>query len=336
MKKFLRLFSVVLIFTIVVAGFASAQAGQSKDQTKKEAKTGNVKKTGGQKTIAVVGVALASEALRRYSNEIKAAAMAKGWKYKEADSNGDYDKAVTAAENLIQSGVDAIVNMAVDNKIMSKAIKLANEKNIPWASIGGTWQKGVAFDIASNEFLGMAQMGQYIADYIDHKGKIILFTFSPLLPTRQRQLAFEAVVKSYPEMKIVEVHDTKYPGSVEDARQAMESYLLKYPQKGDLAAVWCAWDEPALGASLAIQAAGRKEIIVTGSDGGKFAYDAIRQGTPFKATLANPPNIAGPLTIGNLEKIFNGQELSRKVFYSPHILVDKSNVPAPGKYYGEK
>lgn len=336
MNKILRLFSVTLISIMLVVGFTTAQAGQSKDQTKKDAKTGNVKKTGGQKTIAVVGVALASEALRRYSNEIKAAATAKGWKYKEADSNGDYAKAVTAAENLIQSGVDAIVNMAVDNKILSKAIKLANEKNIPWVSIGGTWQKGVAFDIESNEFVGMGQMGLYIADYIDHKGNIILFTFSPLLPTRQRQLAFEAVVKSFPDMKIVEVHDTKYPGSVEDARQAMENYLLKYPKKGDIAAVWCAWDEPAQGASLAIQAAGRNEIIVTGSDGDKFAYDAIRQGTPFKATLANPPNIAGPLTVGTLEKIFNGQKLSSRVFYSPHVLVDKSNVPAPGKFYGEK
>jgi hypothetical protein len=46
--------------------------------------------------------------------------------------------------------------------------------------------------------------------------------------------------------------------------------------------VWAAWDEPAIGATQAIQAAGRNEIVVTGIDGTSQASDMIKRVFAFR------------------------------------------------------
>lgn len=76
------------------------------------------------------------------------------------------------------------------------------------------------------------------------------------------------------------------PGPIENARQSMESLLLSNPDKDSIKAVWAAWDEPAIGVSQAIQAAGRDEIIVGGVDGNSIAIEMIKEGTPLKVTIA--------------------------------------------------
>jgi ribose transport system substrate-binding protein len=48
-------------------------------------------------------------------------------------------------------------------------------------------------------------------------------------------------------------------GGVADSRAQMEAVLAANPEPGSIAAVWAAWDQPALGAHQAIEAAGRTD-----------------------------------------------------------------------------
>ena len=68
----------------------------------------------------------------------------------------------------------------------------------------------------------------------------------------------------------------------------MEAILAAHPEKGSIAAVWAAWDQPALGALQAIEAAGRtgEGIVIVGMDANPQAREAIAAGGNFEASVA--------------------------------------------------
>ena len=57
-------------------------------------------------------------------------------------------------------------------------------------------------------------------------------------------------------------------GGIADSRAKMEALLAANPEAGSIAAVWAAWDQPAIGAMQAIEAAGRSNegIVIVGID----------------------------------------------------------------------
>ena len=60
----------------------------------------------------------------------------------------------------------------------------------------------------------------------------------------------------------------------------MEAILAANPAKGSIAAVWATWDQPALGAMQAIEAAGRAGdgIVITGIDANPQALEDLKKG----------------------------------------------------------
>ena len=77
-------------------------------------------------------------------------------------------------------------------------------------------------------------------------------------------------------------------GGIADSRAKMEAILAAHPEKGSIKAVWAAWDQPALGALQAIEAAGRsgEGIVITGIDANPQAREAIAAGGNFEASVA--------------------------------------------------
>jgi ribose transport system substrate-binding protein len=71
-------------------------------------------------------------------------------------------------------------------------------------------------------------------------------------------------------------------------RAQMEALLAANPEPGSIAAVWAAWDQPALGALQAIEDAGRADegIVIVGMDANPQARDAIAAGGNFEASMA--------------------------------------------------
>ena len=46
--------------------------------------------------------------------------------------------------------------------------------------------------------------------------------------------------------------------------------MVSNPEKDSITAIFCGWDEPAIGATQACQEAGRDEILIVGVDGEEF------------------------------------------------------------------
>ncbi len=87
-------------------------------------------------------------------------------------------------------------------------------------------------------------------------------------------------------------------GGIADSRAKMEAILAANPEPGSIKAVWAAWDQPALGALQAIEAAGRsgEGIVITGIDANPQARDAIAAGGNFEASVAQDFQAIGSTT----------------------------------------
>ncbi len=122
---------------------------------------------------------------------------------------------------------------------------------------------------------------------------------------------------------MVTEQQVQVPGPIENSRQQMENILLANPGKGAITAVWTGWDEPAIGAAQAIQAAGRNGIKVIGIDGTSQAIDMIQKGSPIIATLKqNFPQMA-VLVAQQIDRVFKGQPVSATELYAPASLVTR-------------
>ena len=99
-------------------------------------------------------------------------------------------------------------------------------------------------------------------------------------------------------------------GGIADSRAKMEAILAANPAKGAIAAVWAAWDQPALGAMQAIEAAGRgsEGIVITGIDANPQAREAIAKGGNFEASMAQDFKGIGRTTADAVKRYLAGRK----------------------------
>jgi ribose transport system substrate-binding protein len=117
-------------------------------------------------------------------------------------------------------------------------------------------------------------------------------------------------------------------GGIADSRAKMEALLTAHPEKGSIKAVWAAWDQPALGALQAIEAAGRGDegIVIVGIDANPQAREAIAKGGNFEASVAQDFVGIGSTTADAVARHLKGETIKQNVIYVPTVLVTSANV----------
>ncbi|KKM12404.1 hypothetical protein SY88_04510 [Clostridiales bacterium PH28_bin88] len=243
------------------------------------------------------------------------------------DSLGQREKMLSDIETLVQNNVDAIIVLLGDPTFLEPALKKAKEKNIPWISVASGFHPLVDLQIDSNDWAMGAKVGAYLAARMGGKGKIVEIYGDLIMPVRARAEALRAVLKEYPEIEIVERHAYTWPGFLEDSRKWMETILQKYPNKGDIQAVFAAFDGAGMGAVQAIEAAGRNEIFVVGVDGDPVAYDNMKNKGAFAATAAHDLNGMAATAVEWAFKMAQGQKPPVKIMFIDGPLVTQENVP---------
>lgn len=155
------------------------------------------------------------------------------------------------------------------------------------------------------------------------KGTVIALTHRPHPGVVKRCEAFDKLIKDYPDIKLITEQHVEVPGPIENSRKIMENLLLANAAKDSITAVWAAWDEPAIGATQALEAAGRNEVIVTGVDGNSQAVEMINQGTNLKATLAQNFEGMAKIVVDDIAKMFSGEQIEKGEKYAPATLIKK-------------
>ena len=211
-----------------------------------------------------------------------------GWKSLLVSAEGSLERHVANIETLALSGnVDFLGIQGGDSRSLIPAVDFAREQGVPIISMdAGLIQEGVITNITSDNAEIGRQLARYLFDKIGGKGNIVLGEEPMYWACRLRVEAMREVLKEYPDIKIVATYSTQYPDGMQQALKALESILIAHP-KGTIQAVFCDYDLSAVGATRAIMAAGRDEIIVGGVDADELSVkEYVTKNTPFIASMA--------------------------------------------------
>jgi ribose transport system substrate-binding protein len=145
---------------------------------------------------------------------------------------------------------------------------------------------------------------------------------------QKRGAVAEAIFRNTPDIEIIDQILVEVPGPLENARQKVTDVLTANPEPGSISAIWAAWDEPALGALQAIEAAGREGegIVIVGLDAIDPAREAIAAGGNFEASVAQDFVGIANTVADNVDAYLNGTTPVAKTIYVPATLVTKENA----------
>lgn len=276
--------------------------------------------------IGLVAVNLNSPSIAAIKDVFVAAAEDKGWSVDVFDGQGDQAATNNAATDFIARGYDVIVNNSSPNQQMTGVISDAQDAGVPFVSIYGGFVDGIDAEIGTNEFVNSSLITQEMVNRLGGEGRILRLNWMVLQALRDRDAAAKAVLSESADIEVVREIEIQVPGQVEDAYDQVTNALQS---DRDIDAIWIGWDELAPPVVRAIEEAGLEdEIFVVGFDGNPFAWDLIRDGSPYIMEPANPFPPMGEKAISTIETIVSGGELPSNVIYMKPCLMNSQTVPA--------
>ncbi|TSJ60216.1 sugar ABC transporter substrate-binding protein [Starkeya sp. 3C] len=251
---------------------------------------------------------------------------------------GRNDKAIVSQlQTLLTQKPDAVIQTLGTLTVVDPWLKKLRQADIPVFSVDLPSTNVINTATSDNFSLG-AQLALQLVSDIGGKGNIVVFNgFAgvPVCEIRYNQLRH--VLKYYPEVKIVqpELRDV-IPNTVQDAYAQITALLSKYPEKGSISAIWSAWDIPQLGATQALIAAGRTEILTYGVDGTPEVLALVKDPkAPAGAVAAQQPSLIGRTAVLNVARYLNGDTSLPSQTFLPAIVANKKNAADVQKQLGQ-
>jgi ribose transport system substrate-binding protein len=279
-------------------------------------------------TVAVITPYLAQPGTQFYVEAFEARAAELGWEVNVIDTAGDVAAVISRIEDQVTAGVDAIV-INVDPAQVGAGLQVAADAGIPVVGMDAGNDPLLAANVTSNGYAMAAETAVYVANRIGGAGNVVMFTFDPFPPVQVRGAIADAVFANHPDITVLDrVTPDVSDGGIADSRAKMEAILAANPEPGSISAVWAAWDQPALGALQAIEAAGRQGegIVITGIDANPQAREAIAAGGNFEASVAQDFAGIGSTTADTVSRLLAGETLVQTVIYVPTVLITSANV----------
>jgi ribose transport system substrate-binding protein len=279
-------------------------------------------------TVAVITPYLAQPGTQAYVEGFQAKAAEAGWTVNVIDTAGDVAAVISRIEDSVTQKVDAIV-INVDPAQVAAGLQVAADAGIPVIGMDAGADPLLATNITSNGYAMAAETAVYVANRIGGKGRVVMFVFDAFPPVQVRGVMADAVFANHPDIEVIDrITPDVADGGIADSRAKMEALLAANPEPGSISAVWAAWDQPALGALQAIEAAGRQGegIVITGIDANPQARDAIAAGGSFEASMAQDFVAMGSAAADATRRAMAGETIREKVIYVPTVLVTPVNA----------
>lgn len=279
-------------------------------------------------TVAVITPYLAQPGTQMAIEGFEASAAEKGWEVNVIDTAGDVAAVISRIEDSVTQNVDAIV-INVDPAQVNAGLQSAKEAGIPVVGLDAGTDPLLVANVTSNGYAMAAETSVYIANRIEGAGKVVMFVFDAFPPVQIRGVVADAIFGNFPDIEVIDrVTPDVSDGGIADSRAKMEAILAANPEPGSIAAVWAAWDQPALGALQAIEDAGRagEGIVITGIDANPQARDAIALAGNFEASIAQDFGAMGAVAADVVAGAISGAEQRARVVYVPTKMVTANNA----------
>ena len=207
---------------------------------------------------------------------IRGRAQELGWDVATVSANEDKLKQINGVQDLIARGVKGILISPIDAVGVNAAYDAAAAAKIPIVSVArGSSSPNQTIHVAMDERQIGRDIAEWTAKKLGDKGKVALLMGPSGAPTfKNLGDGYSEVMGKYPDIHIVFRGDG--PLTRERGVKQAEDVLVANPE---LAAIYCANDDVALGAKQAVNAANRQgKTLVTGMNGVPPALRAVKEG----------------------------------------------------------
>ncbi len=251
------------------------------------------------------------------------------WKVSYLDSGGSGEKTAANIQDAASRGVAAIIVSMADLRASSAAIKEAVDQKIPIFTVDSGAVDGTLVDVTTNNWAMSATVSPYFLNALGKNPRIIFLRMAEHHGTRKRGEIMAAVLKEYPDVKVLAEHNIDYTAFFEDTTRSMQDYVTRFGDQID--GVWAPWDEPAQAALNALKAGGNTHAKVIGIDGHPQAIaEVCKPDSQMIATISQPFEKMGAQTGEWIEEIVVEKKaaasvIPAKVVYLDAPLVTKAN-----------
>ena len=279
------------------------------------------------KKISVMTPYLSSVTTNQMCGYLEESLKALGADVTVTDTANDFSELASRIEDVVVSGTDAIVLVSADPSQLKNQLQDAFDAGIPVFGCDSGYIEGMQVNATSDNY----QMGQLIVNYLFNdlmggKGTVVALTHRPHPGVVKRCEAFDELLAANADISLVTEQHVPAEQPINDAQDIVQNLLLANPEKDSVTAIFCGWDEPAIGATQACQEAGRDEILVVGVDGNQQAVSLIQEGSNLKATVAQ--NFQGMVDIimEDMGKLFAGEAIETGEKYAEATLITAENA----------
>ena len=324
-KKMLAILAAAMMAGAVAGCSASTQGGSDtgkeagketeKETEKEKEKAGDAAGLQG-KSISLMTPYLGSVTTNQMVEYIEQKLTDAGAEVSVINTNNDFSQLASRLEDVVSAGTDGIVLVSADPGQLSNQLQDVFESEIPVFGCDSGFIEGMQVNATSDNYL----MGG--------KGTVIALTHRPHPGVVKRCEAFDDLIKEYPDITLITEQHVPAEQPINDAQDIVENLLLANPDPDSITAKWAAWDEPAIGATQALQEAGRSQVLVTGVDGNEQAISLVKEGTNLKATVKQNFEGMAQIVYEQMDQYFKGEEIEKGEMYAPATLITQENADA--------
>jgi len=255
------------------------------------------------------------ESMQEKANELKVELVV-------MDSQDKIEEQLNQVDTLVAQKVDAIILNAVDLVGSSPAVDKVKEAGIPLVEVI-TFTENENYDV----FVGTdpkqsgVMMGDILADKLGGKGNVALLQGQighSAEITRGAGLQ-ESLFDKHKDVKKLTEQTANW--NRDEAMSITEDWLQRFPEINAIAAQN---DEMAMGALQAVEASGRKDIIVVGIDGIADALKAVKEDR-LAATVLDNVTEEGKRSVEVALGLIKGEKFEKKELVD-YVPVTKENV----------
>lgn len=232
-------------------------------------------------TVTVITPYLANAATKEVIDLFVADGEERGWDVSVVDTAGDFNKLNSAFQDAAAQQPDAIVLGSGDPTQISLGLQAASDAGVPVFAMDAGVADGIVANVTSDNVDLGEKSANALIDAMGGSGNVVMLTHDPHPGVNARAEGARSVFEEAGIVVVEEKH-VEVPGPVDNARTSVQDLISA---RDDINGIWGGWDEPALGATQALDAAGITDIPVVGVDGQDFALAEMEKGGPFVATV---------------------------------------------------
>jgi inositol transport system substrate-binding protein len=324
-KKIVLFMSLILVVSLFVAGCGSSEEGATRETSNSNEQA--TEENQDSKDKIVIGAALPDfddKWLSYLQDGIKEhEASQENVEVIYVDAMNDANKQLSQVENFISQKVDAILIIPVDTVSAPNMVDKANGANIPIVVVNRQYEgveDATAYVGSESITAGIMEMEE-VANILNGKGNIAIMNGQMGHEAQiKRTEGNKQIIEQHPDMEVV------LEGTAGWDRAKGLTLMENWLQSGNqIDAVVANNDEMAIGAIMALEAAGKlDQVVVAGVDATPDALEFVKEGK-LSVTVFQDAKGQGKGGLETAIKAAKGEEVDDFVWI-PYELVTKDNV----------